>query len=65
MTTMTSNYSYLVMGFIKPKFFAIVIAAGGNLLCQFVGNNFGTVFTRAIAFVIWICIECSMQYIVS
>ncbi len=62
---MTCSYLYLAMGFIKPKFFVIVIAAGGNLLSQFVGNNFGTVFIRAIAFVIWICIECSVQYIVS
>ena len=62
---MTCSYSYLVMGFIKPKFFVVAIAACGNLLSQFVGNNFGTIFIRAIAFVIWICIKCSMQYIVS
>ena len=62
---MTCSYSYLVMDSSKPKFFGVVIAAGGNLLSQFVGNNFGTVSIRAIAFVIWICVKRSMQYIVS
>ena len=62
---MACSYSYQVVGFSKPKFFVISIAAGGTLLSQFVGNNFGTAFIRAIAFVIWICIKCRMQYIVS